>query len=425
MEKQASALDQKIRDRLLGWIAAEGEDILRFMQDFVRIRSPNPPGDTRSAMSHVRAILDRHGIGYQMQIRDESMPNLVASRTFSEGAKHLVLNGHIDVFPVETDAGWTHDPWDGEVEGSVWGRGSADMKVGTTASIMTFIYLSRLVNHLAGRVTLTVVSEEESFGPNGARHLFDVCPEAVTGTSCLNGEPSSANTVRFGEKGAIWLRITVATPGGHGAYPHVSPNAIEKAFALMQDLRGLRDTPFTEPEPVVTAVERFRKEYDAAYGPGAADLARKITMNVGTIMGGSRVNMIASQCTFEVDFRLPNGVDVDDFMARIELLRSTHDFTYEVLIQNRPNWCDPESELAQIVTRQAAVIAGVRPIGAVSLGNTDARLWRYRGVPGVIYGPAPRGMGSVDEHVPNEEALNVVRCHVLSAAEYLSAPVSS
>jgi succinyl-diaminopimelate desuccinylase len=417
---QATTFDNELRDELLNRIAADRNEILRFMQDFVRIRSPNPPGDTRSAMAHVRALLDRHEIAYEMKVRDESMPNLVASRVFAEGRKHLVLNGHIDVFPVETEAGWTRDPWDGEVEGAIWGRGSADMKVGTTASILTFIYLSERATTLTGRLTLTVVSEEESFGPNGARHLFDVCPEAVTGTSCLNGEPSSANTVRFGEKGAIWLKITVLTPGGHGAYPHVSPNAIEKAFALAQDLRGLTTIPFIEPEPVVNALERFREQYDAAYGPGAANVARKITMNLGTIKGGSRVNMIASQCTFEVDFRLPNGVDVDGFMARVEGLKNLHDFTYEVLIQNRPNWCDPDSELAKIVTRQATAIAGVRPISAVSLGNTDARLWRYRGVPGVIYGPAPRGMGSADEHVPNEEALNVVRCHVLSAAEYLS-----
>lgn len=414
-------LDEGARRQLLAWINEDRDETLRFVQDFVRIRSPNPPGDTRAAMAHVRGLLDRHGLPYDLHIRDATMPNLVAARTFGEGAKHLVLNGHIDVFPVESETGWSHDPWDGVLDGVIWGRGSADMKVGTTASLLTHIYLSRLGAPLAGRLTLTIVSEEESFGPNGARHLFDVCPEAVTGTSCLNGEPSSANTVRFGEKGAIWLRITTETPGGHGAYPHVSENAIEKAFALVADLRALTDTPFQEPEAVVAALEQFRTEFDAAYGVGAADMARRITFNLGTMTGGSRVNMIASQCTFEVDFRLPNGVDVPAFKARIDALKATHDFTYEILIENLPNWCDPDSELNRIVADEAEALTGIRPVSAVSLGNTDARLWRYRGVPGVIYGPAPRGMGSANEHVPHEEAMNVVRCHVLSAASYLAA----
>ena len=56
---------------------------------------------------------------------------------------------------------------------------------------------------------------------------------------------------------------------------------------------------FDEPEIVVSALERARESYDQAYGAGASDLARKITMNIGTINGGSRVNMIASRCSFE------------------------------------------------------------------------------------------------------------------------------
>lgn len=410
-----------VREQLLGWIAADRHEILAFMQDLVRARTPNPPGDTRSAMRLVRARLERDGLAFRIEGLDETMPNLVAAQSFAAGERHLVLNGHLDVFPVESESGWTLDPWDGERDGAVWGRGSADMKVGTTASLMTYLYLSRLAPALAGRLTLTVVSDEESFGPNGARHLFETCPEAVTGTACLNAEPSSRETVRFGEKGAVWLRITTTSPGGHGAYPHLSPNAIETAIALISDLRRLTEIPFEEPKPVAEALAAARDRFDAAYGPGAAEVARAITFNLGRISGGSRVNMIAARCTFEVDFRLPNGVDVDDFLLRIEALKERHAFTSEVLIVNRPNWCDPDSDLARIVTRHAAEITGVTPANAVSLGNTDARLWRYRGVPAVVYGPAPRGMGSTDEHVPSDEALDVLRCHALSAAEYLLA----
>lgn len=404
---------------ILQWIEEDRSKILQFMQEMVRIRTPNPPGDTRKVMDKVRAHLDGLGLAYAMHIRDETMPNLVATQNFSEGEKHLVLNGHIDVFPVETTDGWSRDPWDGTLEGAIWGRGSADMKVGTTASILTYIYLSRLAEHLAGKLTLTVVSEEESFGPNGARHLFDACPEEIMGTALLNGEPSGAYVVRFGEKGALWLRMTVQTPGGHGAYPHVSPNAIEKAYELIADLKKLADIVIEEPAPVVSALERAREPYELAYGKGASDLARKTTMNIGTMSAGSRVNMIASRCTFEVDMRLPNGADADQFLAAIDALKKRHAFSYEVILLNRPNWNDPDNELAHIVTETAAGITGIRPVSAVSLGNTDARLWRYKNIPAVVYGPSPRGMGSTDEHVPAEEALNVVRCHAISAALYL------
>ena len=39
------------------------------------------------------------------------MPNIVGSFDGGRPGRHLVLNGHIDVFPVADDgAGWTRDP---------------------------------------------------------------------------------------------------------------------------------------------------------------------------------------------------------------------------------------------------------------------------------------------------------------------------
>ena len=57
----------------------------------------------------------------------------------------------------------------------------------------------------------------------------------------------------------------------------------------------------------------------------------------------------------------------------------------------------------------------------VSLGGTDARLWRYENIPAYVYGPFPTGMGSFDENVPTEDFFHVVRTHVLSAYDYLMA----
>jgi succinyl-diaminopimelate desuccinylase len=410
-----------MRSELLKQIERDREFIIAFIRGFVQAPTPNPPGDTLPAMRHVQTLLDSKGVNYDIHARNATMPNLVASSVFDSGPKHLVLNGHIDVFPVENTSQWTFDPWSAEVSnGSIYGRGVADMKVGTTASLFTYLYLQQFKADLKGRLTLTVVSDEETFGPNGARHLFDTVPERVTGTVCLNGEPSSPHTVRFGEKGALWLRFAVTTPGGHGAYAHLSKNAIESAFALVQDLKQFKTFEFQEPPEVVAALEASQAAFDEANGPGASRLARAITMNLGTMVAGPKVNMIASRCEFEIDIRLPNGVTRADVIDYVENLRDRHDFSYEVLMSNDANWCEPESELVRIVRKNAWDITGIEPVNVIGLGNTDARLWRYRGTPAVVYGPTPRGMGSVNEHVPIEEALDVIRCHVLSAFEYLN-----
>ena len=45
-----------------------------------------------------------------------------------------------------------------------------------------------------------------------------------------------------------------------------------------------------------------------------------------------------------------------------------------------------------------------------------------RRCPAIVYGPAPTGMGSTDEHVTVDDFLHVVRCHVLSAYDYMARP---
>ncbi|WP_368509043.1 M20/M25/M40 family metallo-hydrolase [Bradyrhizobium lupini] len=295
------------------------------------------------------------------------------------------------------------------------------MKVGTVASIVTYTYARSMADgQLDGRLTLAVVSDEETFGPNGTRHLFDVCPEEITGTAVLVGEPSSRHTVRLGEKGMLWLRFKVETHGGHGAYVHMGPSAVDQASTVIADLRKFAEFDFQEPPSIVAALIEAGETYDRAFGRGASENARRVTMNVGRINAGTNVNMIASQCTFEVDFRLPMGVVIKDALDHIEKLRETHCFSYDIMMSSEPNWTEPNHEFVEIVAKNAETIAGAPPQLIPGLGSTDARLWRNRGIPAVVYGPAPRGMGATDEHVPVEEIFDVVRCHLLSAFDYLS-----
>src|SRR5262249_949074 len=108
---------------------------------------------------------------------------------------------------------WSRDPWGGElIAGRIYGRGVPAMQCGTSASIFTFVYLSRIKERLKGRLTLTAVSDEETFGPRGARYLMGHHPE-VHGDALLNGEPSSPLSVKFGEKGLLWIEFRLLTSG--------------------------------------------------------------------------------------------------------------------------------------------------------------------------------------------------------------------
>jgi len=112
-----------------------------------------------------------------------------------------------------TVGGWIHDPWGTElVDGRIYWRNACDVKCGTTASVFTFLYSQELRDELHGRLTLSAVSDEETFAPYGTRYLSERHPE-VFGNTCLNGEPSSPWTLRFGEKDPPWRESTVPHQG--------------------------------------------------------------------------------------------------------------------------------------------------------------------------------------------------------------------
>jgi succinyl-diaminopimelate desuccinylase len=405
---------------VLRWIEQDRDVLVGFLSELLKAKSPNPPGDTRSAGKLVEEFLAMQGLSYRLVSAHPEMPNYIGTFEAAVPGKHLVLNGHLDVFPVDENMPWTHGPWSGDVaDGKIWGRGAVDMKCGTTASLFTFAYLNRLRDRLKGRLTLTVVSDEETFGPYGARYLMEHHPE-IHGDCCLSGEPSDPRTVRFGEKGPLWLRFQIKTQGAHGAYPHASASAAKIAVRLILELESL-EVEIPPPGNIGTILESSKEAIEAALGQGASEILQKITSNIGLITGGVKVNMIPSSCSFELDLRLPIGAEKNKVLAGIrEIVGRYPEASFEEFNFSPPNWCDPKHEMVDIIRANVRNLRGFDPQPIVGLGATDMRLWRDRGIPAYVYGPSPRTMGAADEHVEIEEFLHILRTHACSACDYLS-----
>jgi succinyl-diaminopimelate desuccinylase len=414
------------RERLLDWIERDRAALIDFLSRFVRAKSPNPPGDTREAVDVIRGFLDTQGLVHRIVAPQEDKPNVVAHLVGAKPGRHLVLNGHVDVFPTAPPEPGARDPWSGTIEdGRIYGRGIADMKCGTTASIFTFAYLARLRNQLKGRLTLTCVSDEETGGRWGTRWLMENHADEVLGDCCLNGEPSGVATVRFGEKGTLRLVLTARTPGAHGAYTHLSKSATTIIGNLMADVERLEAMRPNAPDNVVRALAspEVARAIDASLGVGAADVVQRLTVNVGVLRGGLKVNMLPGECSMELDIRMPIGIDRQQVMAELAPILARYP---EVSLEVREDhsypssWCDPGGEMAGIVRDNAERLSGIRPQPIVSLGGSDGRYWRWRDRPAYLYGPSPISMGRRDEHVTIEEFLHVVRTHALSAYDYLT-----
>src|SRR5262249_10757096 len=167
-----------------------------------RLPSTKPPGDTRAAAAFLHDELVANGVPVAYRTAKPEWPNVVGTFGAGGAGPHLVLNGHIDVFPAGPAEARSRPPLSGAREGGEEpGRGVGDMNCGTAASVWTYISLTRLREELAGRLTLTCVSDEETGGTWGAKWLIDEFGDEFRGDCVLNGEPSTPGMVRFGEKG--------------------------------------------------------------------------------------------------------------------------------------------------------------------------------------------------------------------------------
>lgn len=406
-----------LKQEVLNWIDEDADAIVRFFSDLVKCKSPNPPGDTREAMSCMQRFLSERGIVYREVNAREDWPNLIASVAMARPGRHVMFNGHLDVFPASNQPGWTDDPWSGKIaDGRVWGRGTGDMKAGLTASTFAFSYLARLQSQLKGKVSLTVVSDEENGGRFGAGHLFEKVGPELAADCVISGESTTTRGVSFGGKGYVQLTIKVATPGAHASAPFKSGSAIRIAADIIRDLDAIQDIPISLP-PAFQRVLDDPKVRDLM-GPGA-DYMPRITLNVGTIQGGAKVNVIASDCTFEFEARIPIGADPDVIEAEARaIVKRYPEAVVEHVNKAPPDYSDPNGELAVILQDTVEGLGLPRPSMIAAAAQSDCKYWRQRSVPAYWFGPTPVA-GTANESVSIEELMILVRTHTLAALEYL------
>lgn len=412
---------QTMRATLEQRLDRDSDAILQLVQRMVQIPSENPSGDTTDLTAFMTDWLDERRLNHEVVAPQPTMPNIVATFDGSQPGKHLVLNGHLDVFPGGDPDQWSDDPFSGVVrDGKLFGRGVIDMKAGTAASFLTYAYLHELKSQLPGRLTLTAVSDEETGGTWGTGYLMDNHPDVI-GDCVLNGEPSTPYTIRFGEKGPVWLDMLVRTRGGHGAYTHLSRSAIQETAEIIRKIEQLADQAVTLPPDILERVEDARSELDAALGPGATDVVKQVTVNIGTIQGGVKTNVIAADCRTGVDLRTPPGMSAQSLLEQFERILADHPgASYDLFKLSEPSVCTPDHEMVRILQRNGEAVRGIRPKPAISIGGTDCRYWRWRGIPAYVYGPIPYNMGAADEYVTLDDLYGTVRVHVLSAFDYLT-----
>jgi acetylornithine deacetylase len=356
--------------------------------------------DTTSARSNldligwVRDYLAGYGIAAALSSAQEGKANLLATIGPAEKGG-VILSGHTDVVPV-AGQDWHSDPFrlterpgePGEPDGRLYGRGTADMK-GFIALVLALV--PEAVNRAAQR-RLTVplhlaFTHDEETGCFGAPALIRGLPSgAERPVMAIVGEPTSMQVANR-QKGCSFFRTRITGREGHSSAPDQGVSAIAAAAEIVGEIGRLH------------AEARGRARPDSGFDPPHT------TLSVGTIAGGTAVNIIARECSFEWDLRNLPDEDAAALTARLDRfiagdllprLRAVYPqaaIDTETVVAVPPLLAAPGSPAESLARR----LTGANSATTVSFA-TEAGLYQQAGIPAVVCGPGSIAVA----HKPDE-----------------------
>ena len=332
----------------------------------------------------VRDYLAGHGIESDL-IHDESghKANLFATiGPVCDGG--IVLSGHTDVVPVDGQS-WDSSPFTARIEDDrIYGRGTSDMK---SFIAIVLALVPEMKNRKFSIPLHLAFSYDEEVGCLGAHGLVpSISIPGARPKAAIVGEPTSMRVVNA-HKGINSFVTKVTGFEAHSSATHQGVNAIVYAAELIGFLNQLAEEFKANPEPD----SRFDPPYTS--------------VQIGTIDGGTALNIIPRECTFVWEFRDIPGTDTQAIVDRF------NDFAENTVLPKMKLVSDE----ADINTQVRAKVRGLVPengsaaetlVMALARANqtytaaygTEAGIFQEAGVPTVVCGPGDIAQA----HKPNE-----------------------
>lgn len=317
---------------------------LELLQQYIRLRSVNPPANTAGTAQLLKAEFERAGLTPTLYSSGpDGQTNLVVRIKGRDSSKKpLLLLNHMDVVPVDAKA-WDIDPFGGAIrDGKIWGRGALDMKGLGVQQITALIELYKSGVQPARDIVLLSTADEESSGIHGiqwmiANHRADIDAEYVLdegggGSQDLLAPGKLVYGVAVGAKVVFWLRMRARGTAGHGSQPIpdnanvILLEAIQKAMAIPP---GGKQNPVVEEMRSLIGTPLATNKFTSAIQRNTMSLTT-LTSGVGSPV---KVNVIPSTAEATLDCRLLPGTNADEFLSDIKARVNDPRVSVEVITQ--------------------------------------------------------------------------------------------
>ncbi len=400
------------------WPSVESHAI-SFLQQYVRLRSINPPADTRETARLLSHELSSAGIEAKLYESNSAkgQTNLIARLPGKDRSlRPLLLLNHMDVVPVDPTR-WQQDPFGAQIEnGILWGRGSLDMKSTAVQQLTALILLKQLGIVPPRDIVFLSDCDEESDGSNGAgwmiaNHWDELNPEYVLdeggiGSRDLYSPGKTVFGISVGDKQVLWLKLRATGTSGHASQP-IPDNANDILFRAIAKAKDF--PPSDKPNPVITQM----RSSIGNFAPNKfMNAIQQNTISLTTLRSGvgdpPKVNVIPSVAEATLDCRLLPGQNAEEFVSDIKARVNDPHVTYELL--SHPDDPGPSRTGTPLYRALETAIHKQYPDAIVAPiiipYGTDNQKFRLRGsigyglMPMIVDAATLATMHSDSEHIP-------------------------
>ncbi|HEY7289428.1 MAG TPA: M20/M25/M40 family metallo-hydrolase [Vicinamibacterales bacterium] len=408
-----------------GATAQSRDEATRLLQEYVRIDTSNPPGDTRRTADFLADVFKREGITDVTRYEPAPGKAIIYARlkaTVSPASgKPIILLHHMDVVPADRSQ-WKQDPFAATVDGDqLWGRGSLDMKGMGVAELLAFLRLKRDRVPLARDVILLAEPDEEVGGAMGARwmianHYAEIDPEYVIDEGGFGSRDLfTANKLIYGiavaEKKIVWLKVRAEGIAGHGSQP-IEQNANDRLVkALHRLLTESADTASgsrREPAIVTTMKERVGTFANNKFTNAIQRSTISLTWLRSGVGDPPKINVIPSIAEAGLDCRVLPGTTRDEWIAEVKRRLGDPSLKVELVSESDDPIVTPQD--TPLYRNLEAAIKRLHPDAMVTPVlvpyGTDSNAFRPKGVksygifPAILPTDVVGSMHGDAEHVP-------------------------
>lgn len=382
-----------------------------------------PAGEEEAIAMMVAGKLQALGMSVETYESERHRPNVVGRLTGSGSGPSLMMNDHLDTYPVAEPEKWDKtdcDPYKATRHGDLlYARGTSDTRGNMASCLLAAQALIEEGVQFDGDLIYCFCVDEERDGTHGSIYLTKEV--GITADYSITAEPTAWGSVESGDwgmnlslanSGHCVVELSITGEKSHIWRPDIATNAIVEAAKIVPTIEAMAfthvPTEFMGHTPPCTTIVRIRGGLpgEMQFSPDACT----ITLAVVGIVPGMTIDSVIADVKAAATEALGGSNDVT---ASVRQVPGT------LFVEATPPVPLDQEPCVSLRKAYGRLMGGAEPRPNRKNAFNDTIRLREAGINAVTFGPGEDGWAVNNENISVTKSVMAARIYALTIMEIL------